>query len=77
MYVYNSEKNKQNSNTSKINRNYIYVHFMVYHEINIILVNDHHNFFSFLRLLWNANTANTLVYVRTLVLKNEDVCCRI
>lgn len=49
---------------------------MVYHELNIRLVNDHYNFFSVLRLLWNADTAITSAYARTCVLKNENVCCR-
>jgi len=50
---------------------------MAYHELNIRLVNDHYNFFSVLRLLQNTYTAITSAYARTLVLKNEDVCCRI
>lgn len=50
---------------------------MVYHEMNIRLVNDHYSFFSVLRFLWNADTVVTSAYARTLVLKNEDVCCRI
>ena len=53
------------------------MHFMMYHELNIILVNDHYNFFSLLRLLWIADTAITSAYGRTLVLNNKDVCCRI
>ena len=50
---------------------------MVYHKLNIRLVNDHYNFFSLLRLLLNADTAVTSAYARTLVLNNENACCRI
>ena len=53
------------------------MHFMVCHELSMRLVNDHYNFFSLLRLLWIADTAVTSAYARTLVLNNEDVCCRI